>query len=68
MALCRSGRRIEMTPNELSALYAIKRTLERIKNYCMNRSYSGEYERWMQVVFEADYGLFRVRDIERSAK
>ena len=57
-----------MTPNELSALYDIKRTLERIKNHCMNRSYSVEYERWMLIVSEADYGLIRVRDIERSAK
>lgn len=59
-----------MTPNELSALYDIKRTLEGIKNYCMNRSlsYNGEYERWRQVASDADYGLIRVRDIERSAK
>jgi hypothetical protein len=48
-----------MTPNELSALYDIKRTLEDIKNYCINRSlsYNGEYERWRQVASNADYGL-----------
>lgn len=59
-----------MTPKELSALYDIKRTLESIKNYCMNRSlsYDREYERWRHVASDADYGLIRVRDIERSAK
>jgi hypothetical protein len=59
-----------MTPKELSALYDIKRTLERIKEYCENRSLScyGEYERWKHVVSEANYGLIKVRDVERSAK
>ena len=59
-----------MTPNELSALYDIKRTLERIKEYCENRSlrYDENLERWRHVASEAHYGLIKVRDIERSAE
>lgn len=59
-----------MTPNELSVLDDIKRTLERIENYCINRSFSydGDYDRWREVASEANYGLIRVRDIERSVK
>ena len=59
-----------MTPNELSTLYDIKRTLERIKDYCVNRSlrYDENLERWRHLASEADYGLIKVRDIERSAK
>ena len=60
-----------MTPKELSALYDIKRTLERIEEYCENRTlhYNGvEYERWKHVALEANYGLIKVRDIERDAK
>ena len=56
-----------MTPGELSALYDIKRILERIKDYCENRSlsYDINYERWKHVASEANYGLIKVRDIER---
>ena len=56
-----------MTPRELSALYDIKRILESIRVYCENRSlYSdGEYERWKNVALEANYGLIKVRDIEK---
>ena len=56
-----------MTPRELSALYEIKRILESIRVYCENRSlYSdGEYERWKHVASEANYGLIKVRDIEK---
>ena len=59
-----------MTPRELSAVYDIKRTLERIKGYCENRSlrYDENFERWRHVASEADYGLIKVKDIERSAK
>ena len=59
-----------MTPNELSALYDIKRTLERIKDYCVNRSlsYDANLERWRHLASEATYGLIKVKDIERSAK
>ena len=59
-----------MTPKELSALYDIKRTLERIKAYCENRSlsYGENFERWRHVASEANDGLIKVRDIERSAK
>lgn len=59
-----------MTPNELSALYDIKRTLERIKVYCENRSIycDGEYEQWKSIASEANYGLIKVSDIERGAK
>ncbi len=58
-----------MTPKELSAIYDIKRTLERIKDYCENRSAycdSREYGQWKHVASEADYGLIKVRDIERA--
>ena len=59
-----------MTPKELSALYDIKRTLERIKEYCEIRSlrYDENLERWRHVASEANYGLIKVKDIERSAK
>ena len=59
-----------MTPNELSALYDIKRTLERIKDYCVNRSlsYDENLEIWRHLASEATYGLIKVKDIERSAK
>lgn len=60
-----------MTPNELSALYDIKRTLGRIKDYCESRSFScdsREYHQWKNVASEANYGLIKVKDIERSAK
>lgn len=59
-----------MTPKEQSALYDIKRTLERIKEYCENRSlrYDENLERWRHLASEANYGLIKVRDIERSAK
>lgn len=57
-----------MTPRELSALYDIKRILERIKDYCDNRSLDDDrnYERWKHVASEANYGLIKVRDIESS--
>ena len=58
-----------MAPSELSALYDIKRTLERIKDYCENRSFgcdSEEYHRWKHVASEASYGLIKVKDIERG--
>ena len=50
-----------MTPSELSALYDINRILERVKNYCENRSlsYDGEYERWNYVASEANNGLIK---------
>ena len=56
-----------MTPRELSALYDIKRILERIKDYCDNMSlnYDRNYERWKHVASEANDGLIKVRDIER---
>jgi hypothetical protein len=56
-----------VTPGELSGLYDIKRTLERIKEYCENRSlsYDENYERWKHVASEAEYGLLKVKDIER---
>lgn len=56
-----------MTPRELSALYEIKRILESIRVYCEKRSlYSDrEYERWKHVASEANYGLIKVRDIEK---
>ena len=59
-----------MTPKEQSALYDIKRTLERIKEYCEIRSlyYDKNHERWRHVASEANDGLIKVRDIERSAK
>ena len=59
-----------MTPAELSELYDIKRTLERIKEYCTNRSlrYDENLERWRYVASEAEYGLIKVKHIERSAK
>lgn len=59
-----------MTPNELSALYDIRRTLERIKEYCENRSlrYDENLKRWRHVAPEANYGLIKVKDIERIAK
>lgn len=59
-----------MTPKEFSALYDIKRTLERIKEYCEIRSlrYDENLERWRHVASEANYGLIKVRDIERSAR
>ena len=59
-----------MTPSELSALYDIKRILERVKSYCENRSlsYDGEYERWNYVASEANDGLIKVRDIEMEYK
>jgi len=59
-----------MTPNELSALCDIRRTLERIKNYCENRSffYDKDLEKWRYLISEANYGLIKVKDIERSAK
>lgn len=59
-----------MTPKEQSALYDIKRTLERIKEYCENRSlcYDENLERWRHLASEANYGLIKVKDIERSAK
>lgn len=60
-----------MTPSELNALCDIKRTLERIKDYCENCSFScdsGEYRQWKHVASEVDYGLIKVKDIERSAK
>lgn len=59
-----------MTPSELSVIYDIKRTLENIKAYCENSSmrYDDNYERWKHVASEANYGLIKVRDIERSAK
>ena len=59
-----------MTPKEQSALYDIKRTLERIKEYCENRSlrYDENLERWRHLASEARYGLIKVKDIERSAK
>lgn len=49
-----------MTPSELSALYDIK-------DYCDSRSlnYDREYERWKHVASKANYGLIKVRDIER---
>lgn len=56
-----------MAPSELSALYDIKRTLEKIKDYCEIRSlYSEEYHRWKHVASEASYGLIKVKDIERG--
>ena len=57
-----------MTPKEQSELYDIKRTLERIKDYCENRSlsYDKNHERWAHVALEAKYGLIKVRDIERE--
>ena len=60
-----------MTPSELNAVHDIKRTLERIKDYCENRSFScdsGECHRWKHVASEANYGLIKVKDIERSMK
>ena len=60
-----------MSPNELSALYDIKRTLERTEEYCMNRSWccdNRESGQWKHVASEANYGLIKVKDIERSAK
>ena len=59
-----------MTPNQLSMLHDIKRTLENIRSYCDNHSliYDEQYERWKHVASEANYGLIKVRDIERSAK
>ena len=59
-----------MTPKELSALYDIKKTLERIKSYCINRTldYDENHARWMHVASEAGYGLIKVKDIERGAK
>lgn len=57
-----------MTPKEQSQLYDIKRTLERIKEYCDNRSlrYDENLERWRHVSSEASYGLIKVRDIEKE--
>ena len=59
-----------MTPRELSELYDIKRTLERIKEYCDDRSlcYDDNHGRWKHVASEAEYGLIKVKHIERSAK
>lgn len=59
-----------MTPNELSALYDIKRTLERIKDYVVSRSlsYDENLERWRHLASEANYGLIKVKDIERGQK
>ena len=56
-----------MTPRELSALYDIKRILERIKYYCENMSlnYDRNYERWKHVSSEANDGIIKVRDIEK---
>ena len=46
-----------MTPRELSELYDIKRTLERIKEYCDDRSlcYDDNHGRWKHVASEAEY-------------
>lgn len=57
-----------MTPRELSALYDIKRILERIKDYCENMglNYDRNYELWKHVASEANDGLIKVRDIERE--
>ena len=59
-----------MTPKELNALSDIKRTFERIKDYCENRSlrYDENHGRWKHVASEAEYGLIKVKHIERSAK
>lgn len=60
-----------MTPSELIAFYDVKRTLERIKDYCENRSKNyddREYEQWKYVASEANTGLVILRilrDIER---
>ena len=57
-----------MTPGELSELYDIKRTLERIKDYCENRSlfYDDNHGRWKHIASEAEYGLIKVEHIERA--
>ena len=54
---------IEKAPDRL-------KVLERIKEYCEGRSlrYDENLERWRHVASEANYGLIKVRDIERSAK
>ena len=59
-----------MTPNEQSALYDIKRTLERIKEYCENRSLCCDenLERWRHLASEARYGLIKVRNVEKEAQ
>ena len=57
-----------MTPKELNALSDIKRTFERIKDYCENRSlrYDENLERWRHLASEANYGLIKVSDIEKE--
>ena len=59
-----------MTPREQSELYDIKRTLERIKEYCENRSllYDKYLERWRHLASEANYGLIKVKHIERDSR
>ena len=57
-----------MTPSELCSLSDVKRTLERIKEYCENRSlrYDDNHGRWKHVASEAEYGLIKVKHIERA--